>query len=237
MKKLINLFLLCTIPLFLCVGYASATTYEFGDDYIYWPDYPSYSYNDIIDAARNNDDDVGNNPMLDGMKVYVEDGYLTKVEILFNDSSYNNPERITFDSLFINSDWDSALNNWENWDYYVKGDVGSFADYAVNDPYTYLYAIPWNYRQDHPVGFTQDSLLNAAFLSGLAYDTDSNILTYTFAQNALLINSGFAIGYTPYCANDVLLATASVPEPATMLLFGTGLIGLAAIGRKKIRKS
>lgn len=37
-------------------------------------------------------------------------------------------------------------------------------------------------------------------------------------------------------SNITLFGTTPVPEPATMLLFGSGLIGLAAVGRKRFRK-
>jgi hypothetical protein len=36
---------------------------------------------------------------------------------------------------------------------------------------------------------------------------------------------------------EFLKQVTSVPEPATMLLFGSSLIGLAAAGRKKFRKN
>lgn len=65
---------------------------------------------------------------------------------------------------------------------------------------------------------------------------DTNLMTsgadleLSFSLNPVVGRGEFTLSGTSNAIGE------PVPEPATMLLFGTGLIGLAAVGRRKIRK-
>ncbi len=97
-------------------------------------------------------------------------------------------------------------------------------------------------------------IADVSFASGVAPDnvtgwvkkdpySDTSNLTNTWMWNNLnpgsytlnVAGTAFIENYplVSYWMEDLTFSAAPVPEPATLLLFGTGIAGLAAIGRRK----
>lgn len=99
------------------------------------------------------------------------------------------------------------------------------------------YSDPFQYRDGGTVIRVDDSILYEPGLS----DSDvggmqggyHNAVSVDLAFLGQDINN-FTVHSTLSCGNDNLMgSTAPVPEPATMFIFGTGLIGMVTFGRKK----
>ena len=227
MKKTLSLFAGAAL-LLMAIPQANANTFTYNDHWINWPGYDFGDTNDVH----------GSHPQIEQMVITTNDtsGFLQTVQVIFAAGSNS---RTTYDSLFINSYNKTTTNTqWDDWDYFVhaggtnghgqtNGTVPADGLYTVKPNYVYTTAA--NYRTDNPDGIDAGSLTDMDLNFSPSYAND--ILTYDLSSYDIDVSDGFFMAYAPWCANDVM----GTPEPATMLLFGTGLIGLVGIGRRKMR--
>ena len=111
----------------------------------------------------------------------------------------------------------TGLNNW----YEPERDFMNI--YLLNNPY-------WGAS----TFLVQYSDLNGSTPENFHYDLITSQLS---ALTAYLSDSKFGIGFDPNChyyntGMSFTIVTGTVPEPATLLLVGAGLIGLAGTGRR-----
>ena len=214
------------------------------------------NFSSYSNPAYNATDSVGGMPDITGVYVTLDDvtGQLLQIKLV-SDTAIDG-----FYSLFLNTD-----SNTENWNYFAITGTGTANDafvaaggmlpgdglYAVASGFSYttvkygtvtIDGTDYTGREGHPNAIDANSLGDsiANFLTP-TLSADGLTLTYDFSNLDITLATSYQIGWTPYCANDVIDITgkytqqppANVPEPVTMVLFGAGIATLAGWHRRK----
>lgn len=197
---------------------------------------PNYQYADIISWQHWDSFNIY------GMDVIIEDTLMTvNIETNYTPGIVPGTNSITttYGDLFISN------NGWapdsEAWEYVFDVDTGNLYDIhdaqdqilLSNDVYGDPFGVD-TYRHGQEVEIDSRGL--TAIGSGSAQKS-GDYYSLTFDISNLNLVAGMSLGFhwTMGCANDVIegAVQAGVPEPSTVLLLGSGILGVLAVIRKK----
>lgn len=242
MLSLLKRFTLLSVFLLFFVVNAKATVIPFTDNHDNWDNW-------AVKAGDLN----GTPDFLGGTATVDNSGYLTGLTFDVKANLYIDLfKTLTASDLFIDANAD------DTWDYVVKSlnqTNGTYGLYSISQPLgsydsgnptntNYIQALQNNYRKYHPIGLNvQGPSMGTATLSGWWGNTAQigDIYTLNWSIDPILLGHNFTIAFSVMCANDVVyeklqnpvLTTESVPEPASLVLIGSGMIGLFVLKRKK----
>ena len=227
-------FILLALTMLAC-GQASAVVIN--DDYWGADGFTSLSDRDSIGGATYD---------IQSMDVTFGGGYMN-VRVNTNFSTPD-PYGVEFGDLFIsNNGWnpDTSASNYRNdniftgedWEYVFDTSEGVLygGGFGIATSNDFFGGSGYYYRRNHEVQRTSGGTELAGSLVDLSSTGDGGYIEYNILLSSLDLTTGdIGLRWAMTCANDAIEGAVrySVPEPATILMFGVGILGLAMSARK-----
>jgi hypothetical protein len=149
----------------------------------------------------------------------------------------------TMDGLSSGNHPEDKFDSSEGWNYVVSYATGKV--YNLNfDSLVYSntsgHGGGWIYRADQAYqGGYGTEVTQTADIYGVFLNQAGGTLTFTFPIGNFNSNDwqNWGSHWNMQCGNDVIEGGAPIPEPSTMLLFGSGLVGLIGFRRKSRKQT